>query len=175
MEPRAFVRLLKHHADRANADTGIPVQIMLAQAALETGWLTRTVKDRVTGVNSMNLFNIKGKGPAGSVVTSVIEYVKGRKVWQDASFRAYRTYDESFEDYASLIAEAPRYADAMAVRDDPVAFAWQLQAGGYATDPSYARKVLEVMNKNILPHLTDEENGDSPGQADGPTYEDEID
>lgn len=182
MEPREFVRFLRHHADRAHADTGIPVEIMLAQAALETGWLTRTIKDRVTGVDSMNLFNVKGTGPAGSVVASVIEYVKGRKVWQDARFRAYGSYDESFDDYAMLIAEAPRYSAAMAAKDDPVAFAWQLQAGGYATDPHYAKKVLSVMQKNILPHLAHLDDAAPPGALEPPSpvgqepaYEDEID
>ena len=38
-----------------------------------TGWLTRTVKDRVTGRDSLNLFNIKGEGPAGSVTASVVD------------------------------------------------------------------------------------------------------
>lgn len=159
MEPKEFVSLLRRQAEHAHNATGIPVEVMLAQAALETGWLTRTVKDRVTGADSMNLFNIKGKGPAGHVTSSVIEYVKGRKVWQDARFRAYNSYEESFEDYASLIAEAPRYAAAMAAKHDPIAFAWQLQAGGYATDPHYARKVLSVMHKNILPHLSEKPEG----------------
>ncbi len=178
MEPSEFVSFLRHEAERAQADTGIPVEIMLAQAALETGWLTRTVKDRVTGTDSKNLFNIKGKGPAGWVTTSVIEYVKGRKVWQDARFRAYNSYEESFEDYATLIAEAPRYAAAMAAKDDPIAFAWQLQAAGYATDPHYARKVLSVMHKNILPHLAEQKPEDSLGhveQEEMPAHEDEID
>ncbi|MGB4338918.1 MAG: glucosaminidase domain-containing protein [Bacillota bacterium] len=160
MEPRDFVRLLKPHADMVHQRTGIPVEVMLAQAALETGWLTRTVKDRVTGRDSLNLFNIKGEGPAGSVTASVVEYVKGRKVWQDARFRAYNSYEESFEDYASLIAEAPRYAPAMAVRDNPVAFAWQLQSSGYATDPNYAKKLVAVMQQNIRPYLEAEDEED---------------
>lgn len=153
MNPIEFIELLGPHASKVNVETGIPVEAMLAQAALETGWLSRTVRDRYTGDDSMNLFNIKGEGPAGSVVTGVVEYSQGKKVWQDAQFRAYNSYEESFSDYASLIVESSRYAPAMAVRDDPIAFAWQLQQCGYATDPGYARKLVAIMRQYILPYF----------------------
>jgi len=147
MMPEEFVELLRPHAERVFEETGIPVEIMLAQAALETGWLQKTVRDKRTGQDSLNLFNIKGEGPAGSVTVDVVEYIKGRKTWQQAQFRAYNDYGESFSDYASLIAQAERYASAMAVRDDPVAFAWQLQSTGYATDPKYAQKLVSIMKR----------------------------
>jgi flagellum-specific peptidoglycan hydrolase FlgJ len=35
----------------------------------------------------------------------------------------------------------------MAVRDDPVAFAWELQSSGYATDPKYAQKLVSIMRQ----------------------------
>ncbi|HBK61308.1 MAG TPA: flagellar assembly peptidoglycan hydrolase FlgJ, partial [Firmicutes bacterium] len=102
MTPEEFVELLRPHAERVFDETGIPVEIMLAQAALETGWLGKTVRDKRTGQDSLNLFNIKGEGPTGSVTVDVVEYSKGRKVWQEAQFRAYNDYAESFSDYASL-------------------------------------------------------------------------
>ena len=93
------------------------------------------------------------------MTASVVECVKGRKVWQDARFRAYNSYEESFEDYASLIAEAPsthrrwRCATTGGLR---VAAA----SSGYATDPNYAKKLVAVMQQNIRPYLEAEDEED---------------
>jgi peptidoglycan hydrolase FlgJ len=145
--PTEFVRLLRPHAERVNQRTGIPVEVMLAQAALETGWLAKPTRDKTTGRDSLNLFNIKGTGPAGSVTALTTEYVRGQKVKVDAQFRAYGSYEQSFADYARLITTNKRYAPAMAVRGNPVAFAQALQQCGYATDPQYAAKLVSIMRR----------------------------
>lgn len=147
--PQEFFELLRPHAEKVFDETGIPVEIMLAQAALETGWLRSPIRDKHTGQEAFNLFNIKGEGPAGSVVANDIDYIKGKPVHVEAKFRAYNDYAESFTDYASLLTEAPRYASALAVRDDPVAFAWELQRAGYATDPKYASKLVSIMQRHM--------------------------
>ncbi|MEA4882384.1 MAG: glucosaminidase domain-containing protein [Clostridia bacterium] len=149
MTPDEFVQLLMPHAERVHETTGIPVEVMLAQAALETGWLSAPVRDKATGKEALNLFNIKGQGPAGYVVHNDHEYPKGKKIVVEAQFRAYNSYEESFSDYAQLIANSPRYASAMAVRDDPIAFAWELQRCGYATDPKYAEKLTAIMRRHM--------------------------
>lgn len=149
VKPTEFVRLLQPHAEKVNRATGIPTPVMLAQAALETGWLAKPTRDRMTGRDSLNLFGIKGVGPAGFVTCRTTEYVRGKKVNVDASFRAYRTYEESFADYARLLARNGRYAPAMAVRDSPVEFARALQRCGYATDPAYADKLVSIMRRHL--------------------------
>ena len=149
MMPEEFFELLRPHAEKVFEETGIPVEIMLAQAALETGWLKNPIRDKYTGKEAFNLFNIKGEGPAGSVMANDIDYIKGKKVHVEAEFRAYNSYEESFADYASLLTEAQRYAPALAVRDDPVTFAWELQRAGYATDPNYANKLISIMQRHM--------------------------
>ena len=149
MNPTEFVRLLRTHADRVQAQTGIPAPVMLAQAALETGWLAKPTRDKTTGRDSLNLFNIKGVGPAGSVTALTTEYVRGQKVKVEAQFRAYSSYEQSFADYARLITTNKRYAPAMAVKGDPVAFARALQQCGYATDPQYAAKLVSIMRRYL--------------------------
>lgn len=149
MTPTEFVRLLRPHAERVNQRTGIPVEVMLAQAALETGWLAKPTRDKTTGRDSLNLFNIKGVGPAGSVTALTTEYVRGQKVKVEAQFRAYSSYEQSFADYARLITTNKRYAPAMAVKGDPVAFARALQQCGYATDPQYAAKLVSIMRRYL--------------------------
>lgn len=149
MNATEFVRLLRPHADRVQAQTGIPAPIMLAQAALETGWLAKPTRDKTTGRDSLNLFNIKGTGPAGSVTALTTEYVRGQKVKVDAQFRAYQSYEQSFADYARLITANKRYAPAMAVRGNPIEFARALQRCGYATDPQYANKLISIMRRHM--------------------------
>lgn len=145
MKPSEFVKKFKDMAKRVHEKTGIPWEVMLAQAALETGWGSRVSTDRVTGKYSYNLFNIKGEGPNGFVEVMTTEYYRGKPEKVIPRFRAYHNFEESFEDYAKLITKARRYKPAMAVKDNPEEFARQLQKCGYATDPRYADKLISVM------------------------------
>lgn len=147
MTPQEFMKLLRPHAERVNFRTGIPTEVMLAQVALETGWLQYPTKDKHTGRDSKNLFNIKGQGPAGSVTVLTTEYIRGQKKKIEEQFRAYHSYEESFADYVRLITTNQRYAPAMAVKSNPVEFVRALQRCGYATDPKYAEKLTAIMRR----------------------------
>lgn len=142
-----FVQQHTQAAEKAAAETGIPAQFMLAQAALETGWGKREIIG-ADGSNSHNLFGIKAgsqwQGPTVDVSTT--EYIGGhpRKVVQ--KFRAYANEAESFADYARLMKNSPRYANVVAAGSDARNFAQGLQKAGYATDPAYAEKLAKVIN-----------------------------
>lgn len=73
------------------------------------------------------------------------EYVNGQPHKVMAKFRAYRSYDEAFADYANLISSNPRYASVVASANDAASFATNLQRAGYATDPQYASKLMKIM------------------------------
>lgn len=152
MTPTGFVKWLLPYAKAVQARTGILAKFMIAQAALETAWGSRICTDHETGVGSNNLFNIKAGsswlGPVVRVWTH--EYHGGQRVSEEAEFRAYRTPEESFEDYARLITRASRYQKAMAVAGDIAKFAQALQDAGYATDPRYARKILDIADQLYL-------------------------
>lgn len=144
-----FVDRLWPHAADAAQSLGVSPHFLLAQAALETGWGKRELKD-AGGANSHNLFNIKaGSGWTGPTVTrEVTEYVNGKPVMSAERFRAYGSYAESFADYAKLLTSSPRYAGAL--NQDADGFARGLQQGGYATDPGYADKLKRVINSPAL-------------------------
>lgn len=146
LTPRNFVNKLWPHAVDAAAELGVSPHVLLAQAALETGW----GKHELRGAegNSFNLFNIKtGKNWTGAKVgADTTEYVNGKPVQQASSFRAYGSYGEAFADYARQIKSNPRYASAMAQGSNAEGFARGLQSGGYATDPMYADKIMRVIN-----------------------------
>lgn len=61
-------------------------------------------------------------------------------------FRSYASWDDSYRDWARLISSTPRYKKALAAArsGDVAAFAAEIQAAGYATDPNYGAKLLAV-------------------------------
>lgn len=155
MTPNEFIDRLVTDALNFERRYSLPAAALIAQAALETGWGRRVNRDMETGRESYNLFNIKGKGPAGSVRIRTHEYVGGRRISVVDEFRAYHNFEQCFEDYCSLILKAPRYAKAReaARAGDPFRYAEELQAAGYATDPEYARKIAAIMRQRVIPKL----------------------
>ena len=147
---RDFVAEVWPHAVEASRKTGIPPQFMVAQAALETGWGQKQLRNP-DGSPSHNLFNIKaGSAWKGDTVArEVTEYANGQAYTEQSRFRAYGSYAESFRDYASLMTRSPRYADVLG-QTDPAAFARSLQDAGYATDPMYADKLTRIIGGNTL-------------------------
>ena len=137
------------HADSARKvqdATGIPAAFMMGQAALETAWGQREIRFP-NGQTSHNLFGIQAgsqwKGPVVEVWTT--EYSQGQPQRVKGVFRAYDSYEASFQDYARLIGQTPRYATAMRHLNDPQAFAQALQRAGYATAPHYAQALTSVI------------------------------
>jgi len=146
----AFVKRHSEAADRVAKASGLPAGFMLGQAGHETGWGRHEIKQR-DGAPSFNLFGIKaGANWTGRVAeVTTTEYVGGAPVKSVARFRAYSSYDESFQDYARLITKTPRYAQAKQATSSPLAFASGLQRAGYATDPDYASKLSRAINASL--------------------------
>ncbi len=144
-DPISFIRRLVPHAVRAAKILKVAPQFLLAQAALETGWGQHTIKTQ-DGEDAHNLFGIKAtgnwQGPTAAAQTTEFEDGQPQSVRDE--FRAYRSEAESFADYARLLLRSPRYRDALNRHDDGAGFAHALQKGGYATDPNYARKIMNI-------------------------------
>lgn len=140
-----FKETLAEPAQAASRATGVPAELILAQAALETGWGQHEITTQ-DGRNSHNLFGIKAgsrwQGDTTDIVTH--EYVNGRRTQMTDTFRVYDSFEQAFTDYATLIGSNPRYANVVSAPDAQQA-AQALQAGGYATDPRYAAKLEAVM------------------------------
>ncbi|WP_458525002.1 flagellar assembly peptidoglycan hydrolase FlgJ [Onishia taeanensis] len=137
---------LEAPAQRASRATGVPAELILSQAALETGW-GRYAISTDSGGNSHNLFGIKAGRDWSGETTEVKthEVIDGERVAMTDRFRVYDSYEAAFTDYARLIGDNPRYAGVLTAPDAERA-AHALQAGGYATDPRYADKLIAVMD-----------------------------
>ena len=146
----SFQQRLGADAEAASKVTGIPAKFMLGQAALESGWGKREIKN-ADGSASHNLFGIKaGPGWKGKVATAVTtEYVGGVPQTRVEKFRAYDSYADGFKDYARLISTNPRYEKVLASAGDASSFAHGLQKAGYATDPLYAAKLSRIITHSL--------------------------
>ncbi len=143
-----FNRRMYAHAQAASDATGIPAHLMLGQAALETGWGRRELKG-IDGKNSYNLFGMKATGNwQGKVVeATTTEYVNGVKQKRVEKFRAYDNYAESFKDFANMMRNNPRYENVVNSVQNINQYARAMQQAGYATDPNYATKLANVIQK----------------------------
>lgn len=142
---RAFVDRMSAAAQAASSRSGVPAKLILSQAALESGWGQREIL-RPDGTTTHNLFGIKAggnwHGEVVNVMTTEFENGVPRKVEQP--FRAYKSYADSFADYANLIGNSQRYSE-VATAPSAEDAARRIQSAGYATDPSYADKLISIM------------------------------
>lgn len=149
--PQEFVSTLLPHAEQAAKALGLDARALVAQAAVETGWGQKMIH-RGDGRNSHNLFGIKAdkRWQGDKAVVPTLEYRDGVARVEKAPFRAYASFAEALEDYAAFIKDNPRYQGALAHGGDSAAYFAALQDAGYATDPQYAEKVINVLNGDIF-------------------------
>jgi len=146
-----FVRRLHPLAVQAAKELGVEPKVILAQAALESGW-GRSVIHNSNGSNSFNLFNIKAdkawQGKQAQVTT--LEFDQGIAKKVNAGFRSYDSFEDSFRDYVDFIKSNPRYGDALKKAGNAQQYVHELQRAGYATDPKYADKVMSIYQGNTM-------------------------
>ncbi|MDP2325948.1 MAG: flagellar assembly peptidoglycan hydrolase FlgJ [Gammaproteobacteria bacterium] len=161
-----FVREIWPLAVQAGRKLGVNPRAIVAQAALETGWGSRQIRDDA-GVSGNNLFGIKAdsRWTGERVAVTTIEYDGGLPKPERAQFRAYPDLATGFEDYVRFLQGNPRYDDALQAGANPGVYADRLQSAGYATDPRYAEKIRSIIASPILGTSTTLKDA-----SDVPTY-----
>ena len=146
MTPQDFIAAVSTAARASAATTRIPASFTVAEAALESGWGAHCP--------GFNLFGVKAdmswKGPFTTKVTH--EVVDGKGTTETARFRAYTGWLGSILDHAQFLLTNPRYKPAFAWSDG-ASFAKAVAAAGYATDPDYASKIIEIISQHKLSAL----------------------
>ncbi|MBU6271938.1 MAG: flagellar assembly peptidoglycan hydrolase FlgJ [Betaproteobacteria bacterium] len=145
-----FVRKVWPHALLAEQKTGVPAAFIVGQAALESGWGRHEIRHG-DGSPSFNLFGVKATGgwQGGSAAATTTEYVGGQPTRRVERFRAYGSYGEAFQDWASMMASSPRYSRVIQSGGSVQAFAANMQRAGYATDPAYGAKLEKTIQKTL--------------------------
>ncbi|MFK8053602.1 MAG: flagellar assembly peptidoglycan hydrolase FlgJ [Woeseiaceae bacterium] len=149
-----FVSAMLPFAKKAAASLGVNPLAVLAQAALETGWGKHVMPD-ASGASSLNLFGIKASGSwEGDFVNkSTIEFQDGVARREQAPFRVYQDLAATFSDYAGFLLGNERYQSVKDQQDDVAGFGQALQDSGYATDPSYGRKIARVAGGETMQRI----------------------
>jgi len=149
--PEDFVRHIYPLAQKAATRIGVDPKLMHAQTAIETGW-GKFMIPRDDGTSSFNLFNIKADQRWGgeSAEVQTLEFRNGQPQQERWPFRAYESLEESMHDYIDFLSANPRYQQALEKTTDSQAFAKGLQQAGYATDPRYAQKIINIMDGSTL-------------------------
>ncbi len=153
VEKDKFIALASKLASDTYETIGMSAALQTAQAILESGFGQSVPVDKYTGLLSNNLFGIKGKGSIGSVTSNTWEVYNGETYRVDADFRAYNNLDESWKDHKALLLNLERYEPFTEVMFDYTKGAWALKRAGYATDPNYPIKLINIINQYNLDEL----------------------
>ena len=128
------------------AKEGVLPSITAAQAILESGWGS----SELAKAPNNNLFGIKDSEDwNGEIVTvPTQEYVNGDYITVNAAFRKYTSWNDSVVDHAKFFTSTEwrknNYRKVVNETDYRIA-AQELKNAGYATDPSYAGKLISLI------------------------------
>nr|WP_282553597.1 flagellar assembly peptidoglycan hydrolase FlgJ [Providencia sneebia] len=142
-----FVHQLMQPVKAVSQKSGIPYLLILAQAALESGWGKKQILTE-EGKKSHNLFGVKAgkgwKGPVTNILTT--EIIDGKNIKMRDYFRVYSSYEESIGDYINLLTKNSRYLNVKQTKSPEMA-AKLLHRAGYATDTNYSEKLISIINQ----------------------------
>ena len=153
IEKSEFKAFASELALESFAKTGMSASLQTAQAILETGWGQSLPVDKYNGKFSYNLFGIKGSATNGSVVSNTWEVYNGKSFRVDANFRAYNNVEESWADHKRILLERSRYEPYREVMYDSTLGAFAVRRAGYATDPKYPIKLIDIIEMYDLKKL----------------------
>lgn len=142
----SYIEAYKCIALAIGDSNGIPPAIILAQGILESGCGTSVLTRK-----SNNHFGIKaGRGWSGQSVVHDDDKPNER-------FRSYASVYDSYQDHARFLRNGNRYAFLFLL--DPCdyrAWAQGLKKAGYATNPRYAHKLIEIVERYKLNEIKKE-------------------
>ena len=143
------------------SNTKILPSVIVAQAILESSRGTSEL-----ALKANNLFGIKGDYNGQSYTVGTKEYLNGRWTTVNAAFKKYPSYRESIIDHSNFFTSTPwrtqNYKSVLNAKDYKTQ-ARALQSSGYATDPAYASKLINLIETNNLSSLDGNNGGNSVG------------
>lgn len=148
-EEHHFIAQISDYAKELQERYGVLPSISIAQAILESDWGTSELS-----VENNNFYGIKGNSAEPTVTMTTKEFVDGKWIEVNAEFRKYTTWQESMDDHSKLFTagttwNSNQYANVLASKDYKEA-AYALQESGYATDPDYPDKLIQLIEQHDL-------------------------
>lgn len=121
----------------------ITPSLEIAQAALESDWGQSDLYKKAN-----NIFNVKGEYNGNYMTYYTGEVQNGHNYTELSNFRQYPTLEIAVKDHNTLLKQKFLQGSDP---NDYVSEAKALQDNGYATDPNYARKLMDIIQNY---HLT---------------------
>jgi len=164
-QQRDFLSMAAPLAQAAQRRWGVPSSVTIAQAILESsnqaGWGQSQLAREANNYFGIKAVNLADRNTYIQLQTH--EYINGELETVPADFARYSEPEESFDAHAMLLASAPRYKPAMAVRANPLAFGQALGRCDYSTNPNYGALLARIMGDYNLTQYDIEPDG--PAQA----------
>lgn len=139
-----FIERVAPYAQELQASYGVLPSIIVGQAILESNWGQSQLAAKYN-----NLFGIKAYGNQKKVNLETKEFVNEVWIVIQGDFRVYNTWEESMDDHTRLFINGvswnPKLYDKVLLATNYKEAANALQQAGYATDPTYAEKVIGVI------------------------------
>ena len=139
-----FIQNLVPSSQKAYQMYQVLPSISLAQAILESDWGESGLSQ-----NYYNLYGVKAGAAEPSVQLETSEYIDGKWITIMAPFRVYNSWAESVEAHAKLLTYGvdwnPKLYEPVLKAKNYKEAAHALQKAGYATDPTYAQKIIHVI------------------------------
>lgn len=139
----SFIRKIGESARKIGQEKDLYASVMIAQAILESA----SGQSQLAKAPNYNLFGIKGTHNGKSVSMATQEDLgNGTLYATQAGFRVYESYEDCFNDYATLLKEGltsdPNYyAGVWKSNADTYQEATRFLTGRYATDTQYNQKL----------------------------------
>lgn len=163
MSKQAFLSKIKVGAMAAWSKHKVLPSMVVAQAALESGWGRSQL-----AIEGNNLFGIKAHGWRGpTLILPTKEYLNKKWITVDATWRKYSSWAESVEDHGLFFVVNPRYKKVLG-ETDYVKACRAVHAAGYATDPEYSDKLIATIKANGLDAWDREALGQAPAKKEQP-------
>lgn len=142
MNRAEFIKKYQYHVLNAGRDTTLLPSVFMAQAILESDTGNSTLAKWYN-----NFFGIKADGnwKGKSVNLATNEVISGETIKTNDFFRVYTEEYQSFKDRVGFLKANKRYINVFKA-ETPEQQAKELQESGYATDPDYANKLLNIIN-----------------------------
>ena len=139
-----FIERLVPHAQELQDGYGVLPSIILGQAILESNWGKSTLASKYN-----NLFGIKAYGDQKKVSLETKEFVNEEWITIQGDFKVYDSWEQSMDDHTQLFVQGvdwnPALYEKVITATNYQEVAQALQDAGYATDPGYAQKIIQVI------------------------------
>lgn len=144
-------------------ETRILPRVVIAQACLENGFGLGADARVLTEANNLlgmkadlinNTWSQYTVWDGQTITKKTPEYVNGKLVYKDDTFRKYKDYENCIRDYEMFLLHVRndlgyKYRSVQGLTD-PRSVITVISRGGYATDPAYIEKVMRIIEQEDL-------------------------